>query len=148
MDKLEQTIKDAKRNSTKVALFFLDLNHFKEINDTYGHDYGDEVLKEVCNRLTKTIRENDIVSRLAGDEFTIIMKYSSNPNDIAILAQKIKAAFEAPLMRNSCVVNLSTSIGISIFPDHAKSGEDLLNLADMAMYKAKENSNSTFEIYN
>ena len=147
MDRLEQSLKDAKRNNTKVALFFLDLNRFKEINDTYGHDCGDEVLKEVCRRLTKTVRENDVVSRLGGDEFTIIMKYSSNQNDISNLAKKIEATFEEPLMRNSRVVNLSTSIGISIFPDHSQSSEDLLNFADMAMYKAKANTQNSFEFH-
>ena len=147
MDRLEQTIKDAKRNNTKAALFFLDLDHFKEINDTFGHKIGDEVLKEVSNRLTKSVRENDVLSRLGGDEFTIIMKDAHSNDDITTLANKIKSSFEAPLMINSHILNLSTSIGISIYPNQGESAEDLLQYADIAMYVAKTNGKNTFEFY-
>ena len=147
MDRLEQTLKDAHRNSTKVALLFLDLDHFKEINDTYGHDTGDEVLKEVSNRVTASLRENDVLSRLGGDEFTIIMKDIHHYDDITTLTQKIKFLLEKPQKINSTLLNLSTSIGISIYPDDCKSAEDLLKYADTAMYKAKENGKNTFEFY-
>lgn len=147
MDRLDQTIKDAKRYKTKAALLFLDLDHFKDINDTYGHDVGDEVLKEVSFRLTKSVRENDVVSRLGGDEFTIIMKDVKNNNDITTVAKKIKSVFQEPMKINSHLLHLSTSIGISIYPDTGKVSEDLLRNADSAMYQAKNSGKNTFKFY-
>jgi diguanylate cyclase (GGDEF)-like protein/PAS domain S-box-containing protein len=147
MDRLEQTIKDAKRNNNKAALFFLDLDHFKEINDTLGHDMGDQVLKEVSTRLTNNIRDNDVLSRLGGDEFTIIMKDVRTTDDITTLATKIQATFERPMISGSYLLNLSASIGICIFPDNSESSEGLLQCADSAMYQAKKLGKNTFEFY-
>ena len=147
MDRLDQTIKDAKRHNTKTALFFIDLDHFKEVNDTFGHAMGDNVLKETSKRLQNCIRGNDILSRLGGDEFTIIMKDVKTTKDASVLAEKIIYAFDAPMIIDAHSLKLSTSIGISIFPDAGDISETLLQSADTAMYKAKENGKNNFQFY-
>jgi diguanylate cyclase (GGDEF)-like protein/PAS domain S-box-containing protein len=147
MDRFEQTIKDAKRSNTASALFFMDLDHFKEVNDEHGHDAGDIVLKEVSRRFLTSVRENDTVSRLAGDEFTIIVKDFKSKDDIVTLATKIVALLNEPIKIKDNMVQISTSIGISIFPHDANNAQDLLLLADDAMYKAKAKGKNTFSFY-
>lgn len=153
-DRLEQSIKDAKRHNTMLALFFIDLDHFKEVNDTLGHDVGDSVLKESSKKLKHCIRESDVLSRLGGDEFTIIMKDVKSHKDASILAEKIIHEFEEPMKIDSHSIKLSTSIGISLFPDTYKIfnmddiSEKLLQTSDKAMYKAKENGKNNFQFYN
>ena len=144
MDRLEQTIKDSKRNQTKAALFFMDLDHFKEINDEYGHEIGDKVLQTVAQRLLKCIRENDSLARLGGDEFTLIMKDFTAQKDISQLANKIVKMIQKPMMINNITLSLSTSIGIGITPDDAITAEELLHFADTSMYRAKSSGKNQF----
>ena len=148
MDRLEQTIKDSKRNKTKSALLFMDLDHFKEVNDTYGHVAGDLVLKEATNRFLNCIRENDTLSRLGGDEFTLLLKDIKTKDDIATLATKVVHTMNQPMNINHKSITLSTSIGISIFPDDAQTSEEILHFSDDAMYKAKEEGKNRFHFYN
>ena len=136
------------RNRTKLALFFLDLDGFKAINDTYGHESGDIVLIEIANRLKNLFRKSDIVVRLGGDEFVILaqdIKY----DDIKILANKIIKEITKPItLKNEIKVKVGTSIGISIYPDNADNITDLIKKADEAMYFSKRSGKGIFTIYN
>ena len=152
-DRLEQSIKYAKRQNTILALFFIDLDHFKEVNDTFGHNAGDAVLKEASKRLKNCIRGSDVLSRLGGDEFTIIMKDIKSHEDASLLAEKIIGEFEKPMLIDSLSIKLSASIGISLFGDKSDFlstddiSENLLQNSDKAMYKAKENGKNNFQFY-
>lgn len=136
---LQQTIESAKKNERVFALMFLDLNKFKHINDTFGHDVGDLVLKTVAHRLKQCISKEHIVSRLAGDEFTVILQNLENTQQGVEVAREILNAFLPPArLTNHLVIQLQTSIGISFFPFDAQDAENLLKKADEAMYHAKQ----------
>ncbi|MDZ4184581.1 MAG: diguanylate cyclase [Desulfuromonadales bacterium] len=126
MDFLERELAQARRNDARLALLFLDLNGFKKINDTMGHDCGDRLLQEVARRLRACIRESDIVARLGGDEFTVLMPDLSHSEDVGIVVQKILSVFEKPFKLDAVTVDASTSIGVCMFPDDGKDGEDLI----------------------
>lgn len=135
---MNQTLARAKRNTTITALMFLDLDHFKDVNDQLGHDIGDLLLKAVSSRLLRCIRETDTVSRLGGDEFAIILDQISSMSDAANIAEKIIESLKRPFLLNGNDVFISTSIGIATYP---LSGETVLSLtknADIAMYQAKQ----------
>ena len=146
-DRLEQSIQKAKRNSTNIALFFIDLDHFKEINDSLGHHVGDEVLKVITSRLNLVIRLEDTIARLGGDEFTIIMENVNNVQYVILFSQKILNILLEPISINSQKLYLSTSIGISLFPQDTEDADSLLKYADAAMYKAKEEGRNNFQFY-
>ncbi|HZH08092.1 MAG TPA: diguanylate cyclase, partial [Lautropia sp.] len=141
LDRFEQAIVSAKRHSARLALLFLDLNEFKQINDTHGHATGDQVLKLVAKRLTSSVREADTVSRHGGDEFLVLLSEISNASDAALIADKVLAALEAPAKVGENVFLLCASIGISIYPDDGLKAEDLIERADAAMYRAKRQKN-------
>lgn len=147
MDRLEQAIRDTKRHQTDLALFFIDLDYFKEVNDTFGHHIGDKVLQEVCKKFKLKIRENDVLSRLGGDEFTIILKDFKNTEDISVIANKFIKIFEKPIIVDGNELQLSASIGISVYHGGYESGDKLLQHADAAMYRAKENGKNSFEFF-
>jgi diguanylate cyclase (GGDEF)-like protein len=147
-DRLEQAIEKAKRNNSKVALLFIDLDHFKEINDSLGHDIGDEILKEVTHRLRGTIRDEDTVARLGGDEFTVILEDLNQGQDASSIAAKLLESLAKSMHINDNVLYVSSSIGISIYPDDGVSAKDLLKFADSAMYKAKDDGRNNFQYYN
>ncbi len=146
-DRLNQEIANAKRNDFEVALFFLDLDNFKDINDTLGHDKGDQLLKEVARRLSGCMRNIDTVARFGGDEFAIIMGQLSNTNNVDRIANELIAALSRPFPLSGRVAYLSTSIGISFFPDNASNSDDLIKNADQAMYAAKNKGRSRFQYY-
>ena len=146
-DRLEQSIQKAKRNSTKVALLFIDLDHFKEINDSLGHDVGDEILKVVTRRLSETMRGKDTLARLGGDEFTVIVEELKKGEDASLLAQKIIEVLSKPIVINDNILYVSSSIGISLYPDDGASTQNLLKFADAAMYKAKDEGRNNFQYY-
>lgn len=148
MDFLERELAQARRNDTRLALLFLDLNGFKQINDSMGHDCGDRLLKEVARRLRACIRESDIVARLGGDEFTVLMPDLSHSDDVGIVVKKILGVFEKPFMLDAIPVDASTSIGVCMFPDDGKDGEDLIKKADIAMYDAKRSGKNAYQFYN
>lgn len=151
MDRLEQSIKDANRNRTSLALFFMDLDHFKEINDTLGHHIGDAVLKAVTRKFKATARASDVLSRLAGDEFTVILKDVGNKEDVAKVAQKFVDIFKNPILVDNHMLQLSVSIGISMYEYSNMYAYDstfqdkILQEADRAMYDAKAKGKSNFQ---
>lgn len=147
MDRLEQALIKAKRSGNKVALFFIDLDKFKHINDSYGHLVGDKVLQVVAERLGSLIRKGDTLARLSGDEFTMIIEEISEGEHLAVLAQKLLQHMNEPIHVDEYLLYLSLSIGISIYPDDATTALELLKYADTAMYKAKESGRNTFEFY-
>lgn len=136
-DRLEQEIKKAHRAGLQMALLFIDLDHFKEINDTLGHDMGDILLMETSRRISRCIRESDTVSRLGGDEFTVILSAINDEKNVERLAQSILKILTEPFQLGDEVTYISASIGITIYPDDADNVEDLLRNADQAMYVAK-----------
>jgi diguanylate cyclase (GGDEF)-like protein/PAS domain S-box-containing protein len=146
-DRLEQSIISAKRNEEKFALLFLDLDQFKKINDSLGHHAGDKVLIEVAKRFKTVLREEDTLSRLGGDEFTIILKNIKNEKSAALVAQKLLSSMSAPIEITYHTLHLSVSIGISIYPSDSLIQEDLLKYADTAMYKAKDEGRNNFQFY-
>ncbi|MEN8303153.1 MAG: EAL domain-containing protein [Campylobacterota bacterium] len=146
-DRLEQATEKAKRNNTKVALLFIDLDHFKEINDSLGHDVGDTILTTVTQRLEETIRDQDTLARLGGDEFTIVLEDLLQGEDASLLAQKILESLAKPINVEDNALYVSSSIGISLYPDDGDSSTDLLKYADSAMYRAKDEGRNNFQFY-
>jgi diguanylate cyclase (GGDEF)-like protein len=147
LDRLEQSIKQSKRNHTSVSVLFLDLDRFKEVNDTYGHDVGDRLLQKVSEKLSSVIREGDTVSRLGGDEFTIIIN-DLHENDIINITQKIITLMQEKIFIEDISVYTTFSIGISNFPQDGETPAILLRNADTAMYKAKELGKNQYQFYN
>ena len=137
LDRLEQAVNHATRNSLPVAILFMDLNGFKEVNDVLGHEAGDRLLSDVAQRLTGCVREADSVARLGGDEFTVILTGARQRTDVEVVAQTIIDALVMPFQIATRPVRISVSIGISFYPQDASSAAALLQAADQAMYKAK-----------
>jgi len=147
-DRLEQSINKSRRHKCKMALLFIDLDHFKEINDSMGHHKGDEILIDVTQRLNYLTRKEDTLARLGGDEFTIIMEEINQEQNASILATKILQTLSMPFIINEHSFYLSASIGISLYPDDGHYAQDLLKYADAAMYKAKDEGRNNFQYYN
>ena len=146
-DNLDKAIHTAKRNKYILGILFLDLNHFKEVNDTMGHESGDALLKEIAKRLKESVREEDTVARLGGDEFAIILQQLQNSQDTIKISKKIIESVSKPFKVDGKVIHPSTSIGISIYPQDATDGETLLKFADKAMYIAKQKEKNKYEFY-
>ena len=146
-EQLTTAISVAKKEGSSFALLFLDLDHFKDINDSLGHDIGDRVLQEFSKKLGKCIRAQDTIARLGGDEFTVILHNISKRSDIAMVADKIIDAMKIPVKIASNMLHITTSIGISIYPEHAQNKAGLLKFADTAMYKAKDQGRNNYQIY-
>jgi len=148
IDKLHQTIQKAKTKNTRVALFFIDLDHFKHINDSLGHDIGDEVLKIAAKRLKSQLRQNDTLARLGGDEFVAIIDDYKDEENIKQIASKILKITKEPIKIQEHTLYISSSIGISIYPDDTTNTRDLLKYADTAMYKSKDEGRNNYQFYN
>nr|WP_321265818.1 EAL domain-containing protein [uncultured Sulfurimonas sp.] len=146
-DRLNQSIQKAKRNKSKIALFFIDLDHFKEINDSLGHQVGDEVLKVVAARLESVIRKEDTLARLSGDEFTVILEDIKNIEHVIAFSQKILTILLEAISINHQDMYLTNSIGISLYPEDSTDARNLLKYADTAMYKAKTEGRNNFQFY-
>jgi diguanylate cyclase (GGDEF)-like protein/PAS domain S-box-containing protein len=146
-DRLGLAMERAKRSRQHVAVMFIDLDNFKEVNDSLGHDIGDLLLKQVAARLRGSLRGADTVSRLGGDEFTVIMEDATIPEDAAHVAQRIVAALAEPYLLGGHAISTSASIGISVFPVHGTDINTLLKNADAAMYQAKERGKNGFRFY-
>jgi diguanylate cyclase (GGDEF)-like protein/PAS domain S-box-containing protein len=147
-DRLNQVMGNAKRNPGKhFAVMFLDLDRFKLINDSMGHDAGDQLLQQAAHRLRGSMRETDTVARMGGDEFTVVLSEVGSPKDACHVAQKILDAFRAPFSLNGNEVYVSVSIGISVYPEDGNTTDILLKNADMAMYRAKGAGGSWYELY-
>ena len=146
LDRFAQAIAVAKRRATHLALLFLDLDNFKHVNDTLGHGAGDEALQEVARRLSHAVREADTVSRHGGDEFLILLGEVSHAADAALIAGKLLASVGEPLRVGGQNVQLTASIGISLYPDDGDSIDALIGQADSAMYRAKSRGPGTFAL--
>ncbi|MHB8984059.1 MAG: putative bifunctional diguanylate cyclase/phosphodiesterase, partial [Carboxydocellales bacterium] len=146
-EQLTQALSRACRDGSAVAVMFLDLDRFKLINDTLGHSIGDFLLKKVAKRLTRCVRMGDIVSRLGGDEFTVILPGVTSIQDAAKVAQKIIETLEKPFKLESHELFITTSIGISMYPIDGSDMETLVKNADTAMYLAKEHGRNKYKFY-
>lgn len=146
-DRLNQALGDARRRNRLVALMLIDLDRFKVVNDTMGHEAGDALLQEVGARLKQSIRANDTVARLGGDEFALIFTDVGDSRHIAPLAHKVLAQFAAPVMIDGREVFSGASIGVAFYPSDTDDAETLLKYADSAMYHAKELGRNNFQFY-
>ena len=146
-DRLAQEIKKERRAGLSLALLFIDLDHFKEVNDTHGHLVGDDLLIEVARRIRECTRDSDTVARLGGDEFTVILTQLEDSKFAEVVAQKIINCMTEPFVLGEDVVYVSASIGITLYPDDAIEVEQLLKNADQAMYAAKNMGRSRFSYF-
>jgi diguanylate cyclase (GGDEF)-like protein len=138
MERLHQEISRAGRNGMKLALLYLDLDKFKEINDNFGHEAGDKVLCEVGSRLKNLLRGSDLVFRLGGDEIVVILHDLVSTEDAVLVASKIYESLKEPLSLNDKLIHIKASLGLSVFPDDSDNPEELLKKADNAMYDVKK----------
>ena len=144
---LNHAIAQATRHSRSLALFFLDLDRFKFVNDTLGHALGDRVLQEAARRLTAAVRSSDLVARLGGDEFVLLIEDFHNGEELAEIANKVLGAFAPSMVMDGQELGLSVSIGICTFPADGADGQALVSNADIAMYRAKEQGRNRFCFY-
>ena len=140
--RLEQCLAEARRGTAKFALHVLDLDHFKAVNDTFGHPVGDRLLQEVAERIKAVVRRSDTVARLGGDEFAVIQRISTAPHDALRLADRLIAAVSEPYTIEDNAIEIGTSIGISVTPDDSVDPDELLRVADLALYQSKPNRGS------
>ena len=147
IDRLEVAVAQAQRHNTKLAVMFVDLDRFKNINDTQGHAAGDEVLREVARRMRGCLREIDLVARYGGDEFTITLMDVVDAEGIELVANKIMDELQQPIELNGAEFSVGCSIGISIYPDDSDDFEGLIQHADAAMYVSKQTKESCFHYY-
>jgi polar amino acid transport system substrate-binding protein len=147
-ENLEKVITEAKEANQKVGVAFIDLDNFKSINDTKGHDVGDSVLRKATRKIEGFIDDNDFAGRLGGDEFIIIMKEAKYENLLYEKMNKLIAEIDKPAYINNKEFHISASIGISIFPEHGEDAKTLMRNADIAMYKAKALGKNTCQIFN
>jgi diguanylate cyclase (GGDEF)-like protein/PAS domain S-box-containing protein len=145
--RLDHALSQARRHGRKLAVLFIDLDRFKVINDTLGHEAGDGLLREVARRLKHGLRGSDTVARLGGDEFVVLLEEIDDPVLIAAVAQKLVAALAEPFLIAGRQYHVTASIGASTFPDDAHDAQALLKNADIAMYRAKERGRNTFQYY-
>lgn len=146
-DRLVVELAKAQRNHTRLAAIMLDLDRFKHVNDMLGHAIGDQLLGAVGKRLTQLVRKGDTVSRIGGDEFVLLLPQVGRIKDAVKIAQKILAAFREPFALEDHQVHITTSIGISLFPEDGEDVKTLLGNADTAMYWVKEQGRNNYELY-
>jgi diguanylate cyclase (GGDEF)-like protein len=145
---MTQAQKTAKRTQSAVAVLFLDLDHFKAVNDAHGHAVGDQLLKLVAERLTHLLRAEDTVARVGGDEFVVLLPDLQDDKQAIVAAEKIVSELVKPFIVASHVLQLGASVGIALFPQHSENLHDLIRLADNAMYAAKRQGRNCYAIYN
>lgn len=136
-DRLDRALAFAHRNHEQLALLYLDLDGFKNVNDTYGHDIGDQLLQAVARRLTDCLRDCDTIARMGGDEFTVLLTRILPPAGVVRVVEKIHAVIGAPYEIGRHVLHVSTSIGTAFYPEHGHSREQLIHHADAQMYADK-----------
>ena len=146
-DRLARALAGARRQKERVALLFLDLDKFKDVNDSLGHSVGDLLLQQVAERLKAWAREQDTVARLGGDEFLIMLTHVKNIHDVAVAAERLMNAMTSEFVVQGRPLRIGCSVGISIFPEHGQDAEDLFKNADTAMYDAKQNGRNNFRFF-
>jgi diguanylate cyclase (GGDEF)-like protein/PAS domain S-box-containing protein len=147
LESLHRAIAKAKRRSSRFSVLFIDLDRFKEVNDTMGHAAGDALLQAVAQRLGAAVRQSDLVARLGGDEFVILIEEHQGPEDVMIVAQKALALLERPVTIDWREAEISGSIGIASYPEDGADVDSLVKNADVAMYQAKERGRNNFQFY-
>jgi diguanylate cyclase (GGDEF)-like protein len=147
-DRLTQALAFAERHGKRVALMFLDIDHFKRINDSLGHGAGDQVLQSIARRLQRCVRHSDTVTRQGGDEFVVLLPAIEDLEDAAHLAAKLLEVMALPHYLGSSKRNVTLSIGISLYPDDAKDVASILRNADTAMYHVKKHGRNGYRVYN
>src|SRR5439155_23347955 len=140
-------VAQATRSNQKLAVFFLDLDRFKDINDSLGHSMGDGLLKSVAERIRRCVREGDTVARFGGDEFTLLIPKIDHIEDAAKIAQKILETLKIPFSIADHELFVTTSVGISIYPSDGLDPETLVRNADTAMYRAKDQGRDNYQLY-
>lgn len=146
-DRLEMAISRAERNKEQFSVVFVDLDNFKDVNDSHGHIVGDMLLKEVADRLSNTIRDQDTVARIGGDEFIVILTEVEGESGVIKTADRMLAAVSKPFLINEIKLDVGISMGITMYPDHAIDAEILIKNADTAMYKAKEQGKNNYQFF-
>jgi diguanylate cyclase (GGDEF)-like protein len=144
---LDHSIIQAQHHSSKLAILFIDLDNFKQINDSFGHIIGDRLLTKVAERLQKKVRESDTVARLSGDEFAIIIEELSSEQDASVVITKHIQSLSKPFELDDIKIDLSASIGVSIFPLDGENADVLVRRADTAMYRVKHSTKDDFQFY-
>jgi diguanylate cyclase (GGDEF)-like protein/PAS domain S-box-containing protein len=147
LDRLAQAINSAERHQRSLTLLFVDIDRFKVVNDTLGHRFGDLLLIEAAQRLTECVREEDTVSRLGGDEFLVILVNQRSTNDGTLAAKKILEVMQQPFLIEGHELNVTASIGLTVFPDDDATPADLLRNADAAMHIAKQQGQNTYHFF-
>jgi diguanylate cyclase (GGDEF)-like protein/PAS domain S-box-containing protein len=147
LERLHQSLAQAQRDKDKVNLIFLDLDNFKDINDTQGHDVGDKLLRSVAERLSACMRDSDVLARLGGDEFVVVCPSANAQESVAAVIQRIMAIFKAPFEIEGRQLYTSASIGIAVYPDDSLDASTLFRCADTAMYQAKNDGRSQFRFF-
>jgi diguanylate cyclase (GGDEF)-like protein len=142
-DRLEASLALSARYARRLALLYLDLDGFKEVNDTMGHEAGDELLKRVGALLAGSVRKSDTVARLGGDEFVVMLNEVTNLGDAALVGEKLVSALRAPIGLKTGPATISASVGVSVYPENGESAELLLQKADQAMYASKHKGKGT-----
>jgi diguanylate cyclase (GGDEF)-like protein/PAS domain S-box-containing protein len=146
-ERLDQAIRHACRRRGTVALLFLDIDHFKHINDSFGHPVGDSLLQAVAGRLMEQVRMEDTVARIGGDEFVVLLEHLADPMQAGVVAQKVVAAFTAPFDVDAQSIVISVSLGICLYPQDGEDVDTLMRNADAAMYRAKDEGRNTHRFY-
>jgi diguanylate cyclase (GGDEF)-like protein len=145
-EKLSIIFNISQRNAQSFAILFIDLDKFKSVNDIYGHDVGDALLKGVGLRLASCVRNEDVVSRFGGDEFVVLLSELYTSHDVKIVAEKIIRAMSAPFSIQRHAICSSVSIGIAVYPDHGNTTEILMQNADSALYAVKQSGRNGYKV--
>ncbi len=146
-DRLSTGLAKARREQSMLALFYLDLDKFKQVNDNFGHASGDQLLQIVAQRLNQCLRETDTIARIGGDEFVVLLEKVNSLEDVNLTAEKIRATLNHPFELSNHTVHVLPSIGIALFPQHGNKADQLIRHADTAMYYAKRNGGNQFQIH-
>jgi diguanylate cyclase (GGDEF)-like protein len=146
-DRLQQALVVAERDQTALAVIFVDLDHFKSVNDSYGHDFGDCLLQESAKRIRACLRKSDSVARIGGDEFVVLLPAVKTSQHALTVAKQIQRALDKPAEIDGHTVHISGSIGLALYPEHAANDRDLITRADTAMYYAKAEGRNRVQLY-